>query len=168
MQFAEARRWCAEGARRFPADYRFTECQLMLLVTPDARSDIEQAWELAGRIDSLAPERQRQFIRREAQLFVGGVIGRAGLKDSARRVLARARGDHDVDPTQELVGYEAAMRALMGDADTAIALLKRYVAANPGHSFEVGGDIHWWWRDLRNHPEFGQVLALTRSGSVAR
>ena len=167
MQFAEARRWCAEGARRFPSDYRFVDCKLRLLVTPDARSDIQEAWELAGRIDSLAPEQQRQFIRRQAQLFVGGVIGRAGSKDSARRILVRARGDHDVDPTQELVGYEAAMRALMGDADTAIALLKRYVVANPGHSFEVGGDIHWWWRDLRNHPEFGQVLALTRPRSVA-
>jgi len=162
MQFAEARRWCAEGARRFPADFRFVQCDLMLLVTPDARPDVDRAWELAARIDSLAPERQRPFIQRHAQLFVGGAIGRAGLKDSARRVLVRGRGDHDVDPIQELVGYEAAMRALIGDADTAITLLKRYVAANPGHSFEVGGDIHWWWRSLRDHPEFGAVLGTNR------
>ena len=163
MQFAEARRWCAEGARRFPRDYQFVLCRLMLLGTPDARSDIREAWDLAGRIDSLAPERQRPFIQRQAHMFVGGIIGRAGLKDSARRVLVRARGDHDVDPTEELVGYEAAMRALVGDADTAIVLLKRYVVANPGHSFEVGGDIHWWWRDLRTHPGFQQLLARSRN-----
>ena len=161
-QFAEARRWCAEGQRRFPGDYRFVECDLMLLVTPDARPDIEQAWALARRIDSLAPERRREFFRREARMFVGGVVGRAGDVDSARRVLVRARGDHGVDPTEELVGYEAAMRTLIGDADTAIALLRRYVAANPGHSFEVGGDVHWWWRALRDRPDFRAVLATTR------
>src|SRR5438046_4325410 len=33
-QFIEARRWCAEGARRFPNDYRFAQCQLWLMVTP--------------------------------------------------------------------------------------------------------------------------------------
>ena len=162
MQFAEARRWCGEGARRFPADYRFVHCDLMLLVIPGARADVDRAWELAARVESMAPDRQRAAAQRQAQIFVGGVIGRAGLKDSARHVLVRARGDHAVDPTQELVGYEAAMRALMGDADTAITLLKRYVAANPAHSFEVGGDIHWWWRDLREHAEFSAVMGTNR------
>jgi hypothetical protein len=33
-------------------------------------------------------------------------------------------------------------------------LLKRYVAANPAHSFEVGGQLHWNWRSLRDRPDF--------------
>ena len=38
------------------------------------------------------------------------------------------------------------------------APLARYVAANPGHSFEVGGDLHWWWLSLRAEPGFQAVL----------
>jgi serine/threonine-protein kinase len=162
MQFAESRRWCQEGERRFPREFRFVDCHVRMLITPDARPDVDLAWRLAARADSVAPDRNREFFRRRTQMFVGGAIARAGLRDSARNVLARARAGPDVDPNQELVGYEAIMRTLMGEQDTAIAMLKRYVAANPGHSFEVGGDIHWWWRDLRTHPEFRSVLAATR------
>jgi hypothetical protein len=37
-------------------------------------------------------------------------------------------------------------------------MLKQYVAINPDHSFEVGGNIHWWWRDLRSNPGFQAVM----------
>jgi serine/threonine-protein kinase len=162
MQFAEARRWCAEGARRFPRDFRFTDCALRMLSTPDATPDVERAWRLAARIDSLLPEARREFLRRRTQMLVAAAINRAGLTDSADHMLIRARATPDIDPTMDLAGYEAIVRTMMGQREAAIALLKRYVAANPGHSFEVGGDIHWWWRDLRNDPEFARVLALTR------
>jgi serine/threonine-protein kinase len=167
MQFAEARRWCAEGARRFPSDYRFVDCELRLMSTPQTAPDVARAWRLEARIDSLAPAARHEFYRRRTDIFVAAALARAGQRDSARRVLVRSRADASIDPEQELVGFEAIARTFLGDADTAIALLKRYVAANPGHSFEVGGDVHWWWRDLRSHPEFQQVLALTKSQSVA-
>ena len=51
------------------------------------------------------------------------------------------------------------MRVQMGDFDEAIALLKEYVASNPDHSFNVGGNVHWWWRDIRSRPEFQALLA---------
>ena len=159
-QFLEARRWCAEGARRFPNDHRFVTCGLLMLLAPDARPDVADAWRLAARLDTVAPAQRGELVRRVGHMIVGGVIGRAGLTDSADRVLRRARAEHDVDPTQELLGYEAVMRTLMGEADTAIGLLKRYVAANPSHSFQAGGNIHWWWRDLRTHPEFADLLGL--------
>jgi len=162
-QFSEARRWCDEGTRRFPRDYRFVLCQLWMQTTPGAETDIAQAWRLAATLDSLAPASQRPFLQHQSQLLVGAAIGRAGLRDSATRVFERARTDDPrIDPEQDLVGYEAAMRAVIGDADGAITLLKRYVATHPDHSFRRGGMLHWWWRDLERHPQFQELLRTTR------
>jgi len=107
------------------------------------------------------------------RMIVGGVIGRqaktlapgpqqAALLDSARHVLERAQGDRRVDPGQELPGYRAIMLAQFGDNDEAISLLTAYIAANPDHSFRVGGNVHWWWRDIRNHPGFRTLLDRSR------
>lgn len=161
MQFADARRWCDEGGRRFPRNYRFTDCQLWMMTTPGAEADVARAWRLAARIDSLAPANERPYLRLQSQVLVGGVIGRTGLRDSADRVFQRARPE-DPQMANDLIGLEAAMRSITGDADTAIALLKRYVAANPGHSFQIGGVLHWWWRDLERHPQFREVMRATR------
>jgi TolB-like protein len=167
-QFAEATNWCDEAGRRFPAESEFTACRLWLMLAPDARPEAQEAWRLAARMDSLAAPAVRPFTFRLGQMLVAGAIGKRGasgpspLADSARRVLLRARADAEIDPTHELGGYEAVMRAQMGDLDDAIALLKQYVAANPDHSFTVGGNIHWWWKDLRNHPGFQALLAHRR------
>jgi hypothetical protein len=87
------------------------------------------------------------------------VIARAGLKDSSRHVLERTRSATTpaADPAQELLAIEAMQRTLLGDRDEAIALLKRYSAANPGH-FERGKDISWWWRDLKDDPRFKTLV----------
>jgi hypothetical protein len=81
------------------------------------------------------------------------------MTDSANAVLRRARADFEVDENQELAGYEAAIRTVLGDYDEAVSLLRRYVALNPGHSFNVDGDLHWWWRPLRDQPGFAAVAA---------
>ena len=168
-QFGEATKWCDEGRRRFPKDGRFSACQLWMMLTPDAKPDIDQAWRLAARTDSLYPPDDKPLFSHLDTIIVGGVIGRASkaapagpvkksLRDSAERVLVSARPDLKTDPERELVGYEALMRTLMGDLETAVTMLKQYVAINPDHSFEVGGNIHWWWRDLRSNPGFQAVM----------
>jgi len=162
-QFPEARRWCDEGGRRFPQNWRFAECQLWLLLIPGADPDIPRAWSLAARADSFTPAPQRPFRGRLRQYIVAGVIGRAGLRDSAERVFARARTeDRAIDVEQDLPGYEAVMRAQFGDDDGAIRLLREYVASHPGHSFQRGGTLHWWWRGLERHPGFRAVLRTQR------
>jgi hypothetical protein len=75
-------------------------------------------------------------------------------------VLERARPDRSVDPSQETLSIEAFARTILGDRDEAIALLKRYVAANPSHAFTRGGDISWWWRDLKSDPRFAQLTEV--------
>ena len=171
-QFAEADKWCSEGNRRYPRDHRFTACRLWLGLIPNSTPNIDEAWLLAGRIDSLAPATERTFQTHLSRLIVGGIIGKSArprggtaqgpLADSAHRVLVRARADALTDPEQELVGYEAVMLAQMGEIGEAINLLKRYVALNPDHSFQAGDNVHWWWRDLVNKPEFQTLMTQRR------
>jgi hypothetical protein len=95
-------------------------------------------------------------------ILVGAVIGRAGLRDSAEHVFTKTRtSDPAIDPEQDLPGYEAVARAQMQDTEGAITLLRRYVATHPGHSFERGGMLHWWWRSLEPLPQFREVLRAT-------
>jgi serine/threonine-protein kinase len=160
-QFNQARRWCVEGGKRFPDDNRFVRCQLWLMVTPGMPVDVDDAWELASRMEELLPGSPPPYRVVEAYSLVGGAIGRAGLADSARSVLlsARDRSTHANDPEQEILSVEAQMRTLFGDFDEAVDLLKRYVAANPDHGFEQTVDTAWYWRDLRNHPRFGEIAS---------
>jgi hypothetical protein len=81
------------------------------------------------------------------------------LKDSAHAVLLASRQGWNAEFGQEIVGMEAFARTQLGDHDEAIALLKRYVAGNPEHLFRAGGDLHWWWRPLKDHPEFRVISA---------
>ena len=168
--FAEAGRWCDEGRRRFPANYLFTLCRLWLVLSPDAVPDIPLAWTLAAQVDSLAPPTAKAFQSRKAQMIVGGVIGKAAkaaggqkaLMDSANAVLVRARAGREIDVEGELPGYEAIMRAQMGDLDLGLQMLKQYVATHPDHFFLVGGNIHWWWRPLQALPGFQTLKANAR------
>lgn len=150
-QFTQARRWCQEGAKRFPADYRFTECQLLLMTTPEVAPDPDRARELVLAMDTLLSEHGHALRMGYARLMEGGVLARAGMSDSADAVMRRVRDEVGPaqDPHRELVQFEAAMRAMAGDQDTAIELLQRYAAVNPHASFEH----HWWWRDLRGRPD---------------
>jgi len=159
-QFGEAERWCAEGGRRFPKSYRFFDCQLWLLTTPNAVLDVSRAWRLQHQADSLTPAPRLQYWTRARQFLIASVIGRSGHPDSAQRVIERARStDPSIDPTQEFLGFEAVARAVMGQNDSAMAVLKRYVATHPEHSFKRNGMVHWWWRGLERYPEFQAVLA---------
>jgi len=152
----QAQRWCDEGARRFPEDFRFSECRLWVLTTPTAPADVPLAWRLWRQVDSLAPAGVREFQSRRSKMIVGGVLARAGLADSASRVLTSARAGADVDPGLELTWIEAYMRTLLHDDAEAIALLRRFRAANPPEDAERdrGWDAHWWWRELRGKPGF--------------
>ncbi len=154
-QFAEARRWCRVGQRRFPGSPEFLSCEVLLMTTPATEPDPERAWELVSRIDSLASGPEAEWERLRVVIATGGVLARAGLEDSARSVWNRARrqATAEVDESRWLRAVEAYMRTLVGDHDEAIELLEVYAAVNPGARFED----NWWWRDLRSHPEFQEL-----------
>jgi TolB-like protein len=157
-QFRDARTWCDEGARRFPDNYRFVECQLWLLAAPPTEADVDEAWRLAARLDSVAPETMRAYEQRAGRLAVAAVLRKNGMTDSAEVVFAQAKGDDQIDPLQDLVLYEAAMRATTGDPDGAIEVLGRYLAASPEASIDRE---HWWWRSIRDRQDFEALVRRT-------
>lgn len=160
-QFEEARRRCEQGRDRFPEDYRFRLCRLYLLPTPAMEPNVAEAWRIAGVVDSLAPPSETPVRGIEAKMYVGAVLARVGLADSARSVLETARSRVGPELSGEgrdhLLGAEAYARVVIGDEDGAIDLLSRYLTGNPAHDFSVAGDISWRWRPLQDHPEFRRL-----------
>lgn len=161
-QFTESRRWCGVGQRRFPEHSDFVFCELLLMTVPGGTPDPERAWQLVGRIDTIAPEYQAEWERLQAEIVAGGVVALAGDEDSARSVWRRARGraTAEVDETRWLRALEAHLHTLIGDHEEAVELLEVYAAVNPGANFED----NWWWRDLQDHPGFRRLAAHSGHG----
>src|SRR5207247_2428931 len=156
--FQPAIDWCDKGRRRFPSDARFVECQLLLLSTKAKDPDVAQAWRLAAEAVQLSPERDRALNRLYGQVWVAAVLGRAGLKDSARHVLQRSRGSPDIDPEREISGFQAAVYTMLGDKEAALRLLSEYLVANPRHREGFRKNVHWWWRSLQEEPRFKALI----------
>jgi len=157
---AESTKWCQEGQRRFPQSYRFTECQLWLFALKGVKPDVPKAWELLDQYVKLAPASTREFASHQGQMMVAMALARAGLPDSARRVLERGRADASVDPTRDLASIEASARMMLGDKDEALRLLTTYVAANPQVRSAMAKDETWWFKDLRTDPRWRTLLGL--------
>ena len=90
-QYPEAHKWCDEGRRRFPGDRFFTECRLWMYTTRYEKPDVDSAWVYRQRYVNLIAPPTRPYADKLAQVLVGGALARAGLADSARHVLVRAR-----------------------------------------------------------------------------
>jgi TolB-like protein len=167
-QFPPAQNACQEGRGRFPEDYRFRVCRIRLMATPAVAADPAEGWRLLAEADSLAPDRDRAYYNAENRMFMAAVLHRAGLADSARATLARAARDADdprMDPHRDLWLREAIVRSRIGETEQAVALVRRYLVANPGHRFDQGYGLSWWWRELEPQPSFRRLLALqTQTG----
>jgi serine/threonine-protein kinase len=157
-QFPDAVHWCEETGRRFPATPLSVRCRLWLLTTKVREPDVREAWRLADSLTMLSPEQTRAYDRLYNNLLVAGVLGRAGLTDSARRVAERSKGDPIVDPQGDLAFVGAFAYALMGDKAQAIERLKAYFAASPGRREAFKDDAGWWFRDLQNEPAYQQLI----------
>jgi predicted Zn-dependent protease len=86
---------------------------------------------------------------------VAAVLARAGLDDSARAVIRRARATApEEDPWIDY--YAANARLQLDETEEAIGLLARFLDAVPARKSYVAKD--WWWKSLREHPEFLAIV----------
>jgi serine/threonine-protein kinase len=159
----EAKHWCGEGQRRFPADPRFAECQIWLYALKGQTPDINRAWSLLDQHVALSPPNVREFRRLRGQMLVAMALARAGLADSARSVAARSRADAEMDPPRELVSFEAIVYTILGDKNEAIRLLGRYFASNPQQRSSQQRDESWWYQSLKGDPRY-EALVGTSGG----
>lgn len=160
-QKVQAEHWCDTGRQRFPDDPRFVECQLFLYALPDARPDIQHAWELYDRYVALSPSEAEEYFQRRGQLIVALALARAGSDDSARAVIDRARApDASSDPGRELAYLEALSQTMLGDHEAALRSLSLYLVANPAQRQLLRQDRTWWLRDLRSDPGYQALVGL--------
>jgi DNA-binding SARP family transcriptional activator/TolB-like protein len=137
--YARARYWCEDGRRRFPADFRFRDCALVLLARdPSATASPDSAWRLSAAASRLDPPEAAAAAGRPypavfRQMMVAAVIARAGLRDSARAVSARARARvaRDAGLHADFLWDDAYLAVTLGDRGRAAALLDTFVAARP-------------------------------------
>lgn len=159
-EFRDARNWCDQGRERFPRNYWFAHCQIELMAAPGGDVDVDAAWHVLERLDSLSPASLRPYENGLGQIMVAGVLRNAGLPDSAASVLGRVDHSDKADPRRQLYVYQAAVLATTGTPDTAgaLAALRRWVAMTPGSTLGTQGDTHWWWKNLRDLPDFQQFV----------
>jgi hypothetical protein len=153
----DAARWCAEAHRRFPSNWRFAQCQLLLQTMTERAPAVDVAWKAAAEEITRAPPAYRNLIERQARMFVAVVLARAGLADSARRVIQTAKADRKLDPQRELTWMEALVRVRLGERAAAVQLLKDYVTEFPQHRRGLSRNT-WWWRDLQADPAFRALV----------
>jgi serine/threonine-protein kinase len=158
--FPEAAKWREEMQRRFPNDRYVAESRLLMYWTKYAPPDLDSAWAYGEMYVARTPERDRQLARRKADILVAGALANAGLADSARRVLLRARvPSPQLDPTRDLPPNEAAVRVMLGENDEAVRLIKDYLTVNPHHRRGFVNRTMWWWRDLQSNRQFKALIA---------
>ncbi|HET7464922.1 MAG TPA: hypothetical protein VFJ82_27005, partial [Longimicrobium sp.] len=134
--YAEARSLCDTGRQRFAGDWRFVECGLTLLREDRSRPpDPAGAWRLVARLDRLDPPERaaaegRGYSPVYRRALVAAILARAGERDSARAVLARARAMVAGDPerTLDLAYDEAYVLLLLGEPEAARAKLAEVLA----------------------------------------
>jgi TolB-like protein len=159
-QFLNAEKWCNEERRRFPQHLFSARCHLLMMTTKAVRPDPTEAWQRARELERVSPPQRREYYAREGQIMAAAVLARAGLPDSARRVLVRARADREIDPGGELMPMEAFVRTMLGDKTEAINLLQRAVGEHPEHHRGFAKVNFWWWRPLQDEPRFKTMMAL--------
>ena len=137
--FPRARHWCDDGRRRFPRDYRFRECAIVLLSRdPAAPPRADSAWKLLAEADRVDPPpaavaAARPYSPVFRRMMVAAVLARAGLADSARAVVARTRPavEGDAELRGSFLYDEAYVQLLLGDRARAAMLLDSFVARRP-------------------------------------
>lgn len=158
-RYPEARRWCSQGEREFPGDFRFLECRLTLLTRAgDSPPDPAAAWRVVAQLDSVDPPNKARLAGREynavyRRMMVAAVLARAGETDSARAVLARARRSAVEEDARTFLLYdEAYVYLLLKDRNQAIAALRRYLTLRPFLRAYLSRDPVF--RELHDDPRF--------------
>jgi eukaryotic-like serine/threonine-protein kinase len=167
--FDKASQWCGVFHRRFPADFRSTRCELLVLTSnnPDYAPDVARAWRLADSVATLAQAPQRPLWRLYSDMLVASVIARASkatpaLADSARHVIQRSQGDASVDPTRDLALFGAMAYTILGDNADAVRLLTLNFAVNPQRVAGYRVDPGWQFRSLQQDPAFRRLVGADK------
>jgi tetratricopeptide (TPR) repeat protein len=136
MQEDSATHWCREGLRRDPGNPAPRGCLLEVMAWGTGPALPDAAWIHYDAILDRAAMGNLSELRSYYGMVVAGVIARAGLRDSARAVLARARAGMDPRAeaallAPELLGLEAAVLFRLDEPESARRRLEEYARRSP-------------------------------------
>jgi serine/threonine protein kinase/tetratricopeptide (TPR) repeat protein len=156
--YADAQKTCARGARWYPLDLAFMNCQYMILGwSADDLKSAKRAWQLASKAENLATPARRSDVHRTKLLMTAAILARAGYGDSAESLLrtfvGTRKGGIDIDG---FASDEAYVRLLVGQQDEALALLKIFLHYNWAQRGYIARTP--WYRSLHGNPAF---IAMT-------
>jgi adenylate cyclase len=153
-RYDEAVSWVSEGRKRYPEWVSLPGIEIAILASqggPDP--DPARAWSLVGKVEELAQPEARGFYGAVARIQAAAVLARAGARDSARAVAARARRLTSAPAEQAFLDYyEAYLRVVLGETEAAIPLLRSFVTTYPEYRARVARD--YWFEDLAGDPRF--------------
>jgi serine/threonine-protein kinase len=157
-QFTDAGAWCEATKRRFGGTVNANACELYLLATRAREPNVARAWLLADSVTALTAGGRREATRLEMNMLAAVVLARAGLGDSARRVIERSKGDAQIDPVRDVTLLGAFAYVELGDLRAAIEMLKVYFSANPTARSSYAADPGWQFKPLAENPEFRSLV----------
>ena len=153
-RYSDARQVCARGARWYPLELAFMNCQYIILgwSASDLRS-ARRAWDLGSKAEEQASPSQRRDVYRTKLLMTAAILARGGHRDSARSLLRTFEGTRQ-GPV-DLDGFaadEAYVRLLAGQEDEALVLLETFLHNNwsqRGYLVRTP-----WFGSLHGNPRF--------------
>ena len=154
----DALRWCAEGGRRFPENFRFTECKLWQNALPGGSPNIAEVWKTYDAYVAVSPANVQEFNKLKGKLLVALALLRANQPDSAKALAQASQGDPQIDPRGDLTNYAAIVFAQAGDNDSAIELVAKWLATNPQQREFAANDKSWWMKDLRSDKRYQALV----------
>ena len=159
-QFDAVERLARRGRRLFPDETAWDVFHLTALAGPrgpDPKPDT--AWALLRAYESAVGGQVPP-----GRLLVAASLARAGLEDSARAVLRRAK---EAAPDHPFTHYNGAnVHLQLGEPDSAVALLARYLEARPDERARLAQE--WWFEALHGREDFRRLVTATpESGSTA-
>ena len=162
-QPAEADRWCKDIRRRYPAAMIAPRCELFMMTTRLREPpDPARAWRLADSVTQMAPANRKEFFRLNAHMLTAAVLAKAGLKDSAARVVERSKGDDEINATRDLYLFGGFVYALIGNAEKAVEFLGVYLQKNPRLRAGYADDSGWWYKPVSQDPRFRSLVGAAQ------
>jgi serine/threonine-protein kinase len=155
----EADRWCADGNQRFPQNFLFTECKLLLLgMRGGGKPTPDRIWALRDSVVAAAPPNRKEFFELKSKILAALALVQAGLPDSAKSLAEANQGDSEVDPLKDLANLAAIVFAQAGDTDKALEYLGKYLSANPqARAFQAKNNSEWF-KPIRDDPRYKALV----------
>lgn len=151
-EFERAERLLRQALEKYPDSPAFLYKQLQFVAcTASSHDRIGTAWDLLERTEAARGGGPWPAAR----ALVAAVAARVGMRDSARAILRRLEPGQD--PGDSYRRNTAYAHLLLEDEAETLDLLARHLEANPGKRDYIAAE--WWWRPLRDHPRFQELVA---------